>query len=114
VVAAEWLGVVVWPAVVVWLVVAVWLVAVLCDGVVVCDAVDPCAGAELCDGALFAGALLAGALLAGALGFDSFLCCPSIKLGTAITSRRIPLFRSVFPFFQLRFIAASWPLKLLT
>jgi hypothetical protein len=85
-------------------------VAVLCDaGVEECDAVDPCEGVELCDGAL-----LAGALFAGALGFDSFLCCPSIKLGTAITSRRIPLFRSVFRFVQLRFIAASWPLKLLT
>jgi hypothetical protein len=70
----------------------------------VCDAVDPCDGAELCDGAL-----LAGALLAGALGFDSFLCCPNIKLGTAIISRRIPLLRRVFPFFRIRFIAASWP-----
>jgi hypothetical protein len=81
---------------------------------VLCDGVEECDAEELCDGALLAGALLAGALFAGALDFDSFLCCPSIKLGTAITSRRIPLFRSVFRFVQLRFIAASWPLKLLT
>jgi hypothetical protein len=35
-----------------------------------------------------------------------------MRLGTAIISRSIAGFRSVFPLFQLRFITASWPFKL--